>query len=103
MRIPAFFHHQMFSHTGITLLDLKAFFAGCFDQTLTRSVIETRIGWIPNGLGLNRCIHIYPGQTGRLDGLNFQAGLDRFFEQQLGATLPKTSSPPLMLEESMGA
>ena len=85
------------------MLDLKAFFAGCFDQTLTRSVIETRIGWIPNGLGLNRCIHIYPGQTGRLDGLNFQAGLDRFFEQQLGATLPKTSSPPLMLEESMGA
>jgi hypothetical protein len=84
------------------LLDLKAFFAGCFDQTLTRSVIETRIGWIPNG-PLNRWIHIDPRQIGRLAGLKFQAGLDRFFEQQFGATLPKTSSPPLMLEESMGA
>ena len=60
MHVAALFHHQTFSLTGITLPDLKIFFAGCFDQTLTLSVLETHIGWIPNGLGLNRCIHIYP-------------------------------------------
>jgi hypothetical protein len=50
MYIPALFHHQTFSHTGITLLDLKTFFGGCFEQTLARSVLETPIGWIPKGL-----------------------------------------------------
>jgi hypothetical protein len=76
------------------LLDLKTFFAGFFDKTLTRSIIEKRIGWIPNNPGLNRCIHISPRQTGRLDSRKFQPGLDRFFEQEFGTALPKTRSLP---------
>jgi hypothetical protein len=47
MGLKALFQQQTFSLTGITLLDLKISFAGCCDKTLTRSVMETRIGWIP--------------------------------------------------------
>jgi hypothetical protein len=41
----------------------KPLFASCFYKALTRPVVKTRIRWIPNSFGLDRCIHIHPGQV----------------------------------------
>ncbi len=60
--VAILFHCQKFSDTEETLLEVKSLFGGCVYKYIRRNVIEVQIGWMPAGLGWNRCQHIHPGE-----------------------------------------